>query len=76
MAAAYKIETGIPMPHRNAGPGATPKYPWASMEIGQSFFVSNPPKYFQSMVGHAGRLHKRKFTYRKMEDGVRVWRVA
>jgi hypothetical protein len=76
MAAAFKIETGIAIPERLGSRGASPKYPWATMDVGQSFFVPNPPKHFASMVTHAGRLHSRSFSYRTMDDGIRVWRTA
>lgn len=70
-----QIDKDVPFP--GAPTKRAPKYPWATMEVGESFLVTAPPKYFQSMVGHAGRLHKgRKFACRSIDGGIRVWRIA
>ena len=66
----YKIDKGVPLP------GKCTKYPWEQMGIGDSFFVKNGN---QARVGasatNAARFGK-KFTTRKVDGGVRVWRVA
>jgi hypothetical protein len=72
-----KIDKGIPVPDSKAGPFA--KYPFASMEIGDSFFSENI-----SSVGVAasfnGKKQGKKFICRRVtEDGIsgaRVWRVS
>lgn len=60
----------IPEPYKQT------KYPWADMGIGDSFFT-NSIKLI-SMVPHAHKTGQRlgkKFVCRKVENGVRVWRV-
>jgi hypothetical protein len=70
-----EIETGIPLPlGRKYGPVS--KYPWAQLEVGESFFVADPPSHFATMVSHASRIHSRKFIQRQVDGGIRVWRVA
>lgn len=67
-----KIEKGIPLPsHGNA------KYPWAAMEIGDSFLVTHiPMKSIQRIASAAGPVHQRKFSTRTVDGGIRVWRIA
>ena len=71
----FEIEKGVPLiaAHRTR----PEKYPWTKMNVGDSFFV--PGVSIQTMVGSAtpaGRRHGRKYTTRKVEGGVRVWRIA
>lgn len=67
------IEKGIPIP--NSGAGRTPKYPWRTMEVGDSFFAENV-RNVSAMAAAAMRRTGLKFTVRKVEDGHRIWRVA
>ena len=65
----YEIEKGIPMP---AHTKRKPKYPWADMEVGDSFVVPGtrrpiPPK--------ALRADGWRWRTSVEEGGVRVWRV-
>lgn len=70
MSVAFKIEKGVAMPERKRG--RPTRYPWAQMEIGDSFVAPYKP----NLVLAAARYQK-KFSYRKQSDGtVRVWRVA
>ena len=57
-------------------PGRKPKYPWRTMDVGDSFFVPSktPCKLSGSMQGAKKRLG-RNFTARAVEGGVRVWRT-
>ncbi|MBB4039134.1 hypothetical protein GGR34_000769 [Microvirga flocculans] len=67
-----KIEKGIPIPnaHRER------RYPWGDMEVGDSIFIPNTTSERIAPTAHDyGRRHKRKFSVRKVEGGVRVWRV-
>lgn len=65
-----KIETGILPPN---------KYPFKDMNVGDSFFVdANIDKPMTSIYGNAymfGKKHKMKFSLRRMNGGVRVWRI-
>ena len=68
----FKIEKGVPVPPRNGGRGAPEKYPFSSMEVGDSFLA---PEKAQSSTQSAGKRLGMKFTSRKEADGVRIWRV-
>jgi hypothetical protein len=66
-----KVDKDIPIPPRRL------KYPWSTMEVGDSFFV--PGKNSQSFgntVQHARRTTGRTFTARKVEGGLRIWRTS
>ena len=72
----FEIEKGI------AVPAARFKYPWAEMEIGDSFFVEPGERSLTKMHGHLsslgnhyGKPRGMKFTTRQVDGGVRVWRV-
>ena len=68
-----KVEKGIPAP----APREVVEYPYDDMEVGDSFFVEggtlNKLCYQNRKAGI--RLDA-KFTVRKVEGGVRVWRLA
>ena len=77
------IEAGIPVPRMPQG--RAPLYPFATMAVGDSFFVADTsePKRLQAnrvivaargyVVRHAPAA---RFTTRQVEGGVRCWRVA
>lgn len=74
------IEKNVPVP---PGAGRVGRYPWAEMEVGDSFFVQAiHGKRAQSTIGTAGlswaaRNHPdRKFTVRKVDGGYRCWRIV
>jgi hypothetical protein len=74
--AAYKIEKDIPIAStRNKRPR---KYPICEMQLGDSFLI--PEKEIRgkmsACVHTAARYYKYKVTTRKVDDGIRVWRVA
>lgn len=66
------VEKNIGMPGASRGRGL--KYPWHSMEVGDSFLITNgsirlnPPP---SLLAKGW-----KFSARKVEGGIRVWRVT
>jgi hypothetical protein len=78
----YKIDKGIPLPDR----GTVSKYPFAEMEVGDSFVVSDNEQ--TSIISAANSFGKkfdprRKFVSRKITDTsgkynhtIRIWRVA
>lgn len=81
----FVIETGIEMPTRPCRGGPT-KYPFAQMEVGDSFYfpASGESKVemrraIGRMTSNASawskRLPGRKFSVRTVEGGVRIWRV-
>lgn len=72
-----KVESGIPLPAyaRNN------KYPWASLKVGDSFFVPHKGyKYVKSASYYRQKAYGEKFAVRTVFEkgvvGVRVWRVA
>lgn len=69
----YKIENNVAMPSPYRNCGRAEKYPWSKLEVGQSFFAANIA--LMSGASHAGKRLGKKFTTRKMDGGVRVWRV-
>lgn len=71
--------TDYPLPrasHHGLG-GQRSKYPWATMAVGESFLMTDvQPASAYSMAWANGRLLGRKFTTRKTNQGIRVWRMA
>lgn len=77
-----EIEKGVPVPVEEkpfAGfARSKSKYPFAEMEVGDSVFYegeSNGGKVHASMV-KSGQRHGRVFTSRKVDGGLRIWRIA
>ncbi len=74
------ILNNIPIPAAVRGCGKA-KYPWASVNVGESFFVPGITnlKSFQTACVKAGKVNDRKFIVRKYTldgaDGVMVWRT-
>jgi len=69
------IDQNIPMPEKRRG--ARPKYPWRTMEVGDSFIIDQPIGGARSQASMAGRNYGRKFKVRELEGGiVRVWRTV
>lgn len=69
-----QIEKNVPM---NGHAGRTSKYPWAAMQVGDSFLAH--VKYISSLSSaktQAENRHKMKFSCRTTPEGVRVWRIA
>lgn len=80
LVSAVQIDKNIPMPDRlpgNAGNGRWSKYPFAEMEVGDSFLVTDTPR--NKISSAANQAYKRlgfKFKTGKVDDGIRVWRIA
>jgi hypothetical protein len=72
----FQIEKNIPTPE-HTGSGAKPKYPFAMMEVNDSFFA--PGMTARALINasqwHANKTGK-KFTCASEADGARCWRVA
>lgn len=57
--------------------GERVKYPFALMDVGQSFFAKNvTPRNFSKLVCVWGKRLNRTFRTSKQAGGVRVWRIA
>jgi hypothetical protein len=78
------VSKDIPMPPRVSKGFGGPKYPWTTMEIGDSFEMtakgsglSIELRNAAAQARHAGRKYGRTFEVRLMPDGaVRCWRTA
>lgn len=72
------IEKNIPAP--TSHPGRPAKYPWHDMEVGDSFFLPNAGRTEQQRLSTRATAFARrrgfKFATRRMDGGVRVWRLA
>jgi hypothetical protein len=71
---SYAIEKSIPIPDRTAQePG---RYPFAQMEVGDSFVV---PRSERHRVDNAAAWYRKRrghrYTRRTLGDTVRIWRV-
>lgn len=66
MTEQYKVYRGVEKPSISRARTRTSKYPFATMEVGDMFFVpkTEAPKTFSSQVTAAGRRLKRKFSVR------------
>lgn len=77
--ASYPIEKGVPVPPKHKyghDHGRTTFFPWADMEVGDSFLV--PERWRQPAAACSmaqTRFPGRRFISRVMPDGVRIWRV-
>ena len=70
----YEINKGVPVPpfavHRNT------KYPFRSMEIGDSFFVPDIQHHnMSSVMAYHKKAYGTQFTARQEDNGIRVWRI-
>ena len=72
-----QIERGVPI--APDGRGRRRVYPWHQMGVGDSIFVAtdNPSHHpVRRAASFWAKRHGRIFCSRKVEGGVRVWRVA
>jgi hypothetical protein len=73
------VDKNVPIPPRERkwDGGQAPKYPWASMDVGDSFYAAD--KTQKTMAGPIFRAMQkfgRKFIARPEGNGVRIWRVG
>jgi hypothetical protein len=67
-----QVQRGIPIPPKRQG--RPDKFPWAVLQINDSFFVPDTKTF-----AHFYRRTKKlgiKITCRRIGNGVRVWRIA
>lgn len=78
----YKIEKNIPVPKKRTG--GVVKYPFSEMKVGDSFLADkNYSRKLMARYSNAARNYARqskennhfKFTIRKTEEGIRIWRI-
>ena len=74
-----EIEKGVPLPKKGSHSKGT-KYPFAKMAIGDSVFFANEPAGANSLPAIGARMYakasSKKFVSRKMDGGVRIWRMG
>lgn len=76
----FDVRKDIPLPATVREGFAKPsKYPFATMDVGDMFFVPNAKKSFSSLASAAGKRLSRKFSTRAVSDGgvdgIGCWRV-
>jgi hypothetical protein len=71
------VESKVPLPKID-GRGRHPKYPWATMKVGDSFlFPSNiKQQSCYNIAKYGGLRNGVKFSVRKTDEGYRCWRIA
>lgn len=70
MISNVEVESGVPLPVERR------RYPYAQMQVGDSFVVRSVSLQVVCNANYrTGKKLGRKFVARKVEDGVRVWRV-
>jgi hypothetical protein len=71
------IEPGVPMPARCTGQQLhIIRTTLDALNIGDSFLVPFSRKAYGRIFSHARRLTPKRFTTRKTDQGLRVWRTA
>jgi hypothetical protein len=76
---AIKITKAISIPPDGCGRSRTPKFPFAEMEVGDSFFyplAADPTqRSLRNGAYQHGMIHQRRYTVHREEDGLRCWRI-
>lgn len=77
---SFKIEKNIPVPPKGNKKKKSRKYPLDKMEVGDSFFIKGYTLKKYRNISSTIFLHKKRnpgavFTVRKMEGGIRVFRI-
>jgi len=74
-----KIDKGVPMPPKEkAKRSAGNKYPFAIMDVTDSFRIDGDLKIKNTVCTSAsqfGKRHNMKFAVRKEDKGWRIWRI-
>lgn len=78
-----KVDKNIPLPPKRKRAGRPARYPFATMQADESFFVAqsakmpDPIKSLKSSVSIANKkFAPKRFELRKIDNGARVFRVA
>lgn len=70
-----KIDTNVPIPPEVVPKKRILKYPFAELNLGESFFIPDLPyKRMTPLARYWSRKLNRQFIVRKVDGGVRVWR--
>lgn len=74
---AIKIDKRVPIPHKVAGGGRKPRYPWNYMEVGDSFlFPKDVKRSTAQSLTYKNKANGKQFAIRTMSEGIRCWRLA
>lgn len=80
MSGQYQIETGVPLPAVKGKAGTGRFGALAALEVGQSIFEPNYDVSHRSAYASTRNVMRkypgRKFSSRKVDGGLRVWRIA
>jgi len=74
----YPIDTNVEIPTRPRRQSVAASFPWPQLEVGHSFVVPGATSY---KCGHCwckwamAQWPGKRFASRKVENGVRIWRV-
>lgn len=68
----FKIEKNVPLP---TGPHGNTKYPFASMQVGDSFFADGLPNSARVAAYSAARRHGITLVTKREGTGYRIWRT-
>jgi len=77
----FDVRKDVPIPVATREGFSKPsKYPFATMEVSDMFFVPNAKKSFSSLASAAGKRLNRKFSTRAVTDdgvsGIGCWRIS
>jgi hypothetical protein len=71
----YKSETGVPIP-KSAPPKTRHREAIDALNVDESVLVLGvDAKDVSNAINRCTRQHGRRFTYRSLPEGVRVWRM-
>ena len=74
----YPIATDIPVPGRPGKQSRAAAFPWTKLEVGHSFLVPGDRSYKTANFWVKWAMKQwptKRFIYRKVEGGCRIWRV-
>lgn len=78
----FPIRKGVPLPHSSGNTTKQERYPWREMDVGDSFVVpfrggdvAKQQASVATVAKHASKRHGHKYTTRRLEGGIGVWRV-
>lgn len=82
MPGQYPIERGVPVPENTKSAAGRPtRYPFADLQVGDSFFVKSSKKHFTSERSLCSALHRARtllgwnFIWSRADDGFRIHRL-
>lgn len=70
------IDKSVPIPADAGRRGNAAKYPFKSMNVGDSFFAEGNAKTIATAAHSHGLRRQQKFVVRTEGSGARVWRIS